>query len=167
MILQGNNIETLKKYPDNYFDSIVTDPPYGLSFMGKKWDYDVPSVEFWKEAFRVLKYGGHLLSFSGTRTYHRMVVNIEDAGFEIRDQIQWIYGSGFPKSYNVAKGIEGKITKGSSSWNKWQDLDGDKEERKLGYTKLNHEQGNRPDDYSKGQRTTNVNFTTKVSRKNI
>lgn len=86
---------------DNSVDSIVTDPPYGLSFMGKKWDYDVPSVEIWKQALRVLKPGGHLLSFGGTRTYHRMVVNIEDAGFEIRDQIQWLYGSGFPKSHNL------------------------------------------------------------------
>lgn len=86
---------------ENSIDSIVTDPPYGLKFMGKKWDYNVPSVEIWREALRVLKPGGHLLSFGGTRTYHRMVVNIEDAGFEIRDQIQWIYGSGFPKSHNL------------------------------------------------------------------
>lgn len=91
---------------DNSVDSIVTDPPYGLSFMGKKWDYDVPSVEIWKQALRVLKPGGHLLSFGGTRTYHRMVVNIEDAGFEIRDQIQWLYGSGFPKSQNIAIAID-------------------------------------------------------------
>lgn len=105
-IICGNNIETLKQFPDNYFDSIVTDPPYGYKFMGKKWDYEVPSVEFWEEAFRVLKYGGHLLSFCGTRTYHRMVVNIEDAGFEIRDCIQWIYGSGFPKSHNISKAID-------------------------------------------------------------
>ena len=87
-------------------DAVVTDPPYGLSFMNKHWDYDVPSVELWREVFRVLKPGGHVLSFGGTRTYHRMVVNIEDAGFEIRDQIQWIYGSGFPKSHDVSKGID-------------------------------------------------------------
>jgi site-specific DNA-methyltransferase (adenine-specific) len=74
--------------------------------MNKRWDYDVPSVEFWKEVFRVLKPGGHVLSFGGTRTYHRMVVNIEDAGFEIRDQIQWIYGSGFPKSLNIGKAVD-------------------------------------------------------------
>jgi site-specific DNA-methyltransferase (adenine-specific) len=84
----------------------VTDPPYGLSFMGKKWDYDVPSVDFWKEVYRVLKPGGHVLSFGGTRTYHRMVVNIEDAGFEIRDQIMWLYGSGFPKSHNIGKAVD-------------------------------------------------------------
>ena len=105
-ILHGNNLDLLKTLPDNSVDSIVTDPPYGLSFMNKKWDYDVPSVEFWKEAYRVLKHGGHVLSFGGTRTYHRMVVNIEDAGFEIRDQIMWLYGSGFPKSLNIGKAID-------------------------------------------------------------
>jgi DNA modification methylase len=96
----------LKDFPDNYFDSIVTDPPYGISFMGNHWDYDVPSVDQWKEAFRVLKPGGFLLSFGGTRTYHRMVVNIEDAGFEIKDQIQWLYGQGFPKSMDISKQID-------------------------------------------------------------
>lgn len=105
-ILHGNNIDLLKTLPDNSVDSIVTDPPYGLSFMNKKWDYDVPSVELWQEVYRVLKHGGHILSFGGTRTYHRMVVNIEDAGFEIRDQIMWLYGSGFPKSHNVGKSVE-------------------------------------------------------------
>lgn len=103
---QGDNIELLKKMPDNSVDAVVTDPPYGLSFMGKKWDYDVPSVELWKEVYRVLKPGGHVLSFGGTRTYHRMVVNIEDAGFEIRDQIMWLYGSGFPKSHNIGKAVD-------------------------------------------------------------
>lgn len=92
--------------PDNSIDSIVTDPPYGLSFMGKKWDYDVPGVEIWKEAFRVLKPGGHILAFAGTRTQHRMAVNIEDAGFEIRDMIMWVYGSGFPKSMDIGKAID-------------------------------------------------------------
>lgn len=105
-LMLGDNIESLKKLPDNSIDSIVTDPPYGLSFMNKKWDYDVPSIDFWKEVYRVLKPGGHVLSFGGTRTYHRMVVNIEDAGFEIRDQIQWLYGSGFPKSHNIGKAVD-------------------------------------------------------------
>ena len=91
---------------DNSIDSIVTDPPYGLSFMGKKWDYDVPSVDIWIECLRVLKPGGHLLAFAGTRTQHRMAVNIEDAGFEIRDMIAWVYGSGFPKSLDVSKAID-------------------------------------------------------------
>ena len=90
----------------NSVDSIVTDPPYGLSFMGKRWDYDVPNVEIWAECLRVLKPGGHLLAFAGTRTQHRMAVRIEDAGFEIRDMIAWVYGSGFPKSHNVGKSID-------------------------------------------------------------
>lgn len=105
-LILGDCLEKLKELSDNSVDSIVTDPPYGLSFMGKKWDYDVPSVAIWQEAIRVLKPGGHLLSFAGSRTYHRMAVNIEDAGFEIRDQIMWVYGSGFPKSHNIGKAVD-------------------------------------------------------------
>lgn len=105
-LFNEDNLQALKKLPDNSIDSVVSDPPYGLSFMNKKWDYDVPTVDFWKEVYRVLKPGGHVLSFGGTRTYHRMVVNMEDAGFEIRDQIQWIYGSGFPKSHNIGKAVD-------------------------------------------------------------
>lgn len=97
----GDCLEVLRTIPDNSIDSVVTDPPYGLSFMGKRWDYDVPSVEIWAECLRVLKPGGHLLAFAGTRTQHRMAVRIEDAGFEIRDMIAWVYGSGFPKSKNL------------------------------------------------------------------
>ena len=97
----GDCLEVLATLPDNSVDSIVTDPPYGLSFMGKKWDYDVPSVAIWEQCIRVLKPGGHLLAFAGTRTQHRMAVRIEDAGFEIRDMIAWVYGSGFPKSHNL------------------------------------------------------------------
>lgn len=106
MILHGDCLIKLKDLQDNSIDSIVTDPPYGLSFMSKTWDYDVPTEEIWRECLRVLKPGGHLVSFFGTRTYHRGVVRIEDAGFEIRDQIQWIYGSGFPKSTDVSKRID-------------------------------------------------------------
>jgi len=105
-ILCGDSLEVLKDFEDNYFDSVVTDPPYGLAFMGKKWDYDVPQVDLWKEVYRVLKPGGHLLSFAGSRTYHRMAVNIEDAGFEIRDMLGWLYGSGFPKSHNIGKAVD-------------------------------------------------------------
>jgi len=105
-IHQGDCLEVMRQMPDNSVDSIVTDPPYGLSFMGQRWDYDVPSVDIWAECLRVLKPGGHMLSFSGTRTQHRMAVNIEDAGFEIRDMIAWVYGSGFPKSLNVGKAID-------------------------------------------------------------
>ena len=102
-LLNGDCLEQMKQLPDNSVDSIVSDPPYGISFMAKKWDYDVPKVEVWKEAMRVLKHGGHALIACGTRTQHRMVVNIEDAGFEIRDVVSWIYGSGFPKSLNIHK----------------------------------------------------------------
>ena len=104
-LINLNNLEALKSFSSNSIDSIVTDPPYGISFMGKKWDYDVPSVETWKECMRVLKPGGHILVACGTRTQHRMTVNIEDAGFEIRDIVAWIYGSGFPKSLNIGKAI--------------------------------------------------------------
>lgn len=106
IIYNENCLEAMKRLEDNSVDSIVTDPPYGLSFMGKKWDYDVPSVEIWAECLRVLKPGGHLLAFAGTRTQHRMAVRIEDAGFEIRDMIAWVYGSGFPKSLDVSKAID-------------------------------------------------------------
>jgi site-specific DNA-methyltransferase (adenine-specific) len=134
----GDCLEKLKDLPDNSIDSIVTDPPYGLSFMNKKWDYDVPSVDIWKECLRVLKPGGHLLSFSGSRTYHRMAVRIEDAGFEIRDQIMWVYGSGFPKSHNIGKAVDKlqgndrevvgvtnniKFDGEKSFYDKWQDAD--------------------------------------------
>ncbi len=102
----GSNMELLKNLPDNCIDSIVTDPPYGFAFMGKKWDYEVPSVETWKECLRVLKPGGYLLSFCGTRTQHRMAINVEDAGFEIRDMLIWTYGSGFPKSLDIGKAMD-------------------------------------------------------------
>ena len=104
----GNNLDILPTLPDNSVDSIVTDPPYELGFMGKKWDNSgiAYSVELWTQCLRVLKPGGHLLSFGGTRTWHRVAVAIEDAGFEIRDSIAWMYGSGFPKSLDVSKAID-------------------------------------------------------------
>ena len=108
MLLKGNCLETLKTLTDNSVDSIVTDPPYELGFMGKTWDNSgiAYNQDLWAECLRVLKPGGHLLAFSGSRTYHRMTVAIEDAGFEIRDQIMWLYGSGFPKSLDVSKAID-------------------------------------------------------------
>jgi site-specific DNA-methyltransferase (adenine-specific) len=129
-VIHGNNIEILKQYPDNYFDAIVTDCPYGLGkepnaealmkdwiekgyheiqgsgFMGKEWDAFVPQPIFWKEVFRVLKHGGHVLAFYGTRTYDWGVMAMRFAGFEVRDCIQWLYGSGFPKSHNISKAID-------------------------------------------------------------
>lgn len=134
-LINADCILAMREMPDNSIDSIVTDPPYELGFMGKAWDSTgiANSVEMWREALRVLKPGGHLLAFSGSRTYHRMTCAIEDAGFEIRDQIMWVYGSGFPKSHNISKGIDkangtlkvigkgkaGKTALGQSSeWNK-------------------------------------------------
>lgn len=108
-IINANNLEYLKNLNDNCIDAVVTDPPYGIAFMNKKWDYNVPSVEFWKEVYRVLKPGGHILSFGGTRTFHRLTVNIEDAGFDIRDTIVWHYGQGFPKSHNISKNLDKKF----------------------------------------------------------
>lgn len=107
-LLQGDSLDKLKEIPDNSIDSICCDPPYGISFMNSKWDYDVPSVKIWRECMRVLKPGGHLLAFAGSRTYHVMAMRIENAGFDIVDQIMWIYGSGFPKSQNISKMIDKK-----------------------------------------------------------
>lgn len=107
-VLVGDCLERLKRLPDASADAIVTDPPYELGFMGKKWDASgiAYNTELWKHCLRVLKPGGHLLAFGGSRTYHRMTVAIEDAGFEVRDSIHWVYGSGFPKSLDVSKAID-------------------------------------------------------------
>lgn len=99
-IINGDCLEVMKTFPDNHFSAIVTDPPYGLKFMGKEWDHGIPGVEFWKQALRISKPGTFLLAFGGTRTFHRLTCAIEDAGWEIRDCIMWVYGQGFPKSHN-------------------------------------------------------------------
>jgi site-specific DNA-methyltransferase (adenine-specific) len=130
IVINGNNIDILKTYSDNYFDAVVTDPPYGLGkepnaaelmkdwvefgyheikgtgFMGKEWDAFVPQPVFWNEVYRILKPGGHVLSFFGTRTYDWGVMSMRFAGFEVRDCIQWLYGSGFPKSHNIGKALD-------------------------------------------------------------
>jgi len=105
-LIHGDSLVELKEVDDNTIDTIITDPPYGLSFMGKKWDYDVPSVELWTECLRVLKPGGTMLCFAGSRTQHRMAVNVEDAGFDIKDTIMWLYGSGFPKATDISKQLD-------------------------------------------------------------
>lgn len=105
-ILVGDCLEAMRGMDAASVDAIVTDPPYGLSFMGKHWDHGVPGVDFWVEALRVAKPGTHLLAFGGTRTYHRLACAIEDAGWEVRDCIAWVYGSGFPKSLDVSKAID-------------------------------------------------------------
>lgn len=99
-------IDWLGALPDESATACFCDPPYGLSFMGKAWDHGIPSVDVWHEAWRVLKPGGLLLAFGGTRTWHRLAVNIEDAGFEMHDTVMWLYGSGFPKSHNIGKAID-------------------------------------------------------------
>ena len=112
-VITGDCVEVMSRGTENAIDAIVTDPPYGLKFMGKGWDDmgDGKQQEEWHrrwavEAYRVLKPGGHLLAFGGTRTYHRLASAVEDAGFEIRDQMQWLYGTGFPKSHNISKAID-------------------------------------------------------------
>jgi len=107
-LYEGDCLEVMKTLPSESVDAIITDPPYELGFMNKKWDNTgiAYNINLWKEALRILKPGGHLLAFGGTRTYHRMACAIEDAGFEIRDCIQWLYGSGFPKSMDISKAID-------------------------------------------------------------
>jgi len=144
-LLHGDCREQLKTLPDNSIDSIVTDPPYELGFMGKSWDASgiAYNVDMWSECLRVLKPGGHMLAFSGSRTYHRMTVAIEDAGFEIRDQIMWVYGQGFPKNHDVSKAIDKQLgaertvleTKTTKSGGMAHIM------------KTNSEQGYRPNDY--------------------
>lgn len=108
-IIHGECVQEIAKLEPGTIDAIVTDPPYGLGFMGKAWD-DLPPGEEWaRECLRVLKPGGHLIAFGGTRTWHRLAVAVENAGFEIRDSIAWLYGSGFPKSHNVSKAIDARI----------------------------------------------------------
>ncbi len=105
-LYQGDCLEVLRWLPSDSIDTMITDPPYGLSFMGKKWDYDVPGIDVWKECLRVLKPGATALIFAGSRTQHRMAVNVEDAGFILKDTIMWIYGSGFPKSTDISKQLD-------------------------------------------------------------
>src|SRR5690625_2592963 len=105
-VYHGDCIDVMRNMPENSVDAIVTDPPYGLGFMGAKWDALPPGKDWAEECLRVLKPGGHLLAFGGTRTWHRLAVAIEDAGFEIRDSVMWLYGSGFPKSHDVSKAID-------------------------------------------------------------
>jgi site-specific DNA-methyltransferase (adenine-specific) len=112
-IIHGNCLEVLKSLDENSIDAIVTDPPYELGFMGKSWDKSgiAFNTEVWSECLRVLKPGGHMLAFGGSRTFHRIAVAIEDAGFELRDTIMWVYGSGFPKSHDVSEGIDKMLGK--------------------------------------------------------
>ena len=121
-VLCGDCVEILRSFPDNSIDSIVCDPPYGIGFMGKDWDHSVPTEEWARECFRVLKHGGHIVAFGATRAIHRMVCALEDEGFEIRDQINWLYFSGFPKSMDISKqidkmkGVEREVVGSKTNW---------------------------------------------------
>jgi site-specific DNA-methyltransferase (adenine-specific) len=106
MIHVGDSLNVMRTLDADSVDAVVTDPPYGLTFMGKAWDRGIPGVEYWTEALRVAKPGAHLVAFGGTRTYHRLATAIEDAGWEIRDCFVWAYGTGFPKSHDVSKAID-------------------------------------------------------------
>ncbi len=105
-IINGDSAQELKKFKDNSIDAVVTDPPYGIEFLAKEWDSNTGAVEIWSECLRVLKPGGYLLAFSAARTYHHLATNIESVGFEIRDQIMWLYASGFPKAQDIGKAID-------------------------------------------------------------
>ncbi len=105
-IIHGDCLEVMRQWKENCVDAVITDPPYGLEFMGKEWDHGVPGAPFWTEALRIAKPGCHLLAFGGTRTHHRLMCAIEDAGWEIRDTLMWLYGSGFPKSHDISKAID-------------------------------------------------------------
>jgi DNA modification methylase len=184
-IFSGDNLEILKTFADNSIDAVVTDPPYGLGkepnaeelmkdwiekgyheisgtgFMGKEWDAFVPQPLFWKEIFRVLKPGGHVVSFFGTRTYDWGVMAMRFAGFEVRDSLQYMYGVGFPKSYNVAKGIEGKLTIGSANTKEYKLMQGEKSTTQLGtFNKIEKEQGAKPNDCTGTETTINHILTT-------
>lgn len=157
-IFTGDALEILKSLPDNTIDSIVTDPPAGIDFMGKDWDGAKGGRAAWiawlseimTEALRVLKPGGHALVWALPRTSHWTTCALEDAGFEIRDKLYHIFASGFPKSYNIAKGIEGILTRGSANWTDWKHLPGERKEGEnvaYGMTRTNAEVGNRPRTY--------------------
>lgn len=118
-IIQGDNRDVLKTIESNTIDAIVTDPPYGIDFLGKEWDANTGALETYQECLRVLKPGGHILAFSAARTYHHLAVTLEQAGFEIRDQIMWIYSSGFPKSQDVGRSIQRSLGVKETEINKW------------------------------------------------
>jgi site-specific DNA-methyltransferase (adenine-specific) len=166
IIYNGNCLDILPSIQE--ISAVVTDPPYEIGFMGKAWDSR--GVSFSKDTWSVIrnscKPGAMMLTFGGTRTFHRIAVAIEDGGWEFRDTIMWLYGSGFPKSYDIGKGVEGKLTSGSASWNKWRELDGEKEPMSWGMSKGQANQGYRPSDYTEAnqQRVGKVDFKTEEGK---
>lgn len=167
ILYEGDMLKMLENIKPDSIDSIVTDPPYELNFMGKGWDSAGVSFqkETWEKCFDVLKPGGYLLAFGGSRTFHRIACAIEDAGFEIRDTIMWIYGSGFPKSLNIANSIEGRIKIGSGNTKDYKRLDGIRGKSALGYHKANLDFGYRPNNYDGIDTTIKVNITTDEAKR--
>lgn len=169
-VVRGDCIEVMRQMPNNCIDTIVCDPPYGLAFMGKDWDtwkslkeYQEWTTKWATEVLRIAKPGATLLCFGGTRTSHRLTCGLEDAGWIIKDRILWLYGQGFPKGYDIAKGIESKLKQGSANWTNWKKLDGKKYERKTGYTKLQAEHKYRPD-YSNAE-SKDIEITTPEAKR--
>lgn len=168
-LYQGNMLDMLEVIEPNSIDSIVTDPPYELGFMNKGWDASGIAFqkESWEKCFKVLKPGGYLLSFGGSRTFHRIACAIEDAGFEIRDTIMYLYGSGFPKSMNLGKSIESKLVNGSANTQDWKNLKGTKVQTgDWGVNANAYEYGARPSDYSEDGhlRVDKVDYQTKEGK---
>src|SRR5574344_1521004 len=141
MLICGDCVEEMKKIKSNTVDSVVSDARYNIGFMSKEGDKTgiVNDINMWKEVYRILKPGGHLLAFNSTRTYHRMVCAIEDAGFEIRDTMSWIFGSGMPHGADIGKQIESKLKTGSANTQAFKNLKGDKAKASLGYNKIHAE----------------------------
>lgn len=149
-IYNGDMLDMLQVIKPESIDAIVCDPPYELGFMNKSWDSTGIAFkkETWQNCFEVLKPGGYLLAFGGSRTYHRIACAIEDAGFEIRDCIMYLYGTGFPKSMDIAKALEGKLTLGSSNPKDFKKLNGEQITRgNWGYATMQLEQGYRNKNY--------------------
>ena len=168
-LYHGTMMDMLNDIEPNSVSSVVTDPPYELNFMGKGWDNSGIAFqkETWQKCFEVLKPGGYLLAFGGSRTFHRIACAIEDGGFEIRDVIMWLYGSGFPKSMDLAKSVEAKLTTGSANPTEFKNLNGERADRgTLGFSTMQHRQGARPNDYGKLEvdRLGKLDATTEEAR---
>ena len=164
-LFQGNMLDMLEVIKPETIDSIVTDPPYELNFMGKGWDNSgiAFQVDTWQKCYEVLKPGGYLLAFGGSRTFHRIACAIEDAGFEIRDTIMWLYGSGFPKSMNIGKAVEGKLTIGSANVKDIKKLDGEKTKVTCGFNATGKITGYRSKEYEMIK--TDVKYHTELGKR--
>jgi site-specific DNA-methyltransferase (adenine-specific) len=169
-LYEGNMLDMLDVIPENSIDAIITDPPYELNFMNKGWDRSGIAFqkETWEKCLKVLKPGGYLLSFGGSRTFHRIACAIEDAGFEIRDTIMYLFGSGFPKSMNIGKAVEAKLTTGSANTQEFKNLDGEKSKSGgWGMNKRQFDQGCRNSNYDDegNEYTTKVDYTTEEGKR--